>query len=84
MSRIRTHRRIEYLDHNFINTFYDRGDVSFGGTYTCDKCKLYVCIKMYTHSLYVSECVYLVDKCSYNWKELDMDCGEVVIKNIIE
>jgi hypothetical protein len=72
---IRTSERIEYLDHNFTSP-------QGGGIYTCEKCKLYVCI--YMCNLHIKECVYLADKWNHHWEELKLTCDEQIIKNIIE
>jgi len=81
---IRTPSKIEYLDHIFISENYRSNYYKnyVSGVFICQNCNLRVCISMY--DLYISSCSYLLDSFYHSWKELDLTCNEVVIKNIIE
>lgn len=80
---IRTPSKIEYLDHIFIanykNNFYKN---TVCGTFNCNKCNLYVCLSM--RNYYINSCQFMIDEIKNIWKELNITCNEVIIKNIIE
>jgi hypothetical protein len=81
---MKSNNKIEYLDHNFISDYHipEHYKWHFSGTYICSNCKLYVC--MAVNNLYITNCSYLFDKIKHDWRELNITCDEVIIKNILE